>query len=120
MRKITNLVRNKAGPKVKTLIKISTLIFLLYKLKIISKEKILKLINKVIKKKKDKNAIFERLERLGIPIEIKEEEKEGSWGRVIINIALKILKKKTKSGNDQEDEELIKDILREVDKLRKK
>ena len=113
-------MRNKAGPKVKTLIKISTLIFLLYKLKLISKEKILKLINKIMKKDEEKNVIFEQLERLGLPIEIKEEKKEGSWRRFIVNIGLRFLKKKTRSKNDQEDEELIKDILRGVDKLRKK
>ena len=81
----------------------------------------LEIINKILRKNNGESDIFEEFEKLNLPIIIKKKKKkEGGWKRFIVNIGLRFLKKKTRSKNDQEDEELIKDILRGVDKLRKK
>ena len=114
------MVRNKASPKI--LIKISLLIFLFYKLKVIPKEKILKLLNKILKKNEEIEPIFHKLEELGLPIEIRKKKRSRNWKnwkKIIINIALKMINKKTGNKSDQEDEELIRDILKEVEKLGK-
>lgn len=125
--RIGKKIIKKLKPIVKTSAKILLILFLLYKFGIISKTKIMKLINEIKEvgiKKED--GIFEKLEKLDLPISIQRRKKDKRVIKIpeliktLIEIGIKVGKNKNGKINDQNDEQLIRDILKELEKLGKK
>lgn len=124
---MTKVVKNtikRLKPIVKISAKVLLILYLLYKFNIVSKTRVIGLIDKIKGiNEEGEDSIFKKLEELNLPISIQKKKKGKKvikipeWGKTLIEIGIKLNRNR---NSDPNDEKLAEDILRELEKLRKK
>jgi len=124
---VTKVVKNtikRLKPIVKISAKVLLILYLLYKFNIVSKTRVIGLIDKIKGiNEEGEDSIFKKLEELNLPISIQKKKKGKKvikipeWGKTLIEIGIKLNRNR---NSDPNDEKLAEDILRELEKLRKK